>query len=66
MIFKPNDENKFAFKKYYSRGQRTYLERVRRRALLRRAIFLALFVFVFFLGFFVMSLLLNISSLPPA
>lgn len=65
MIFKPKEEVKYAFKKYYSRGQRTYAERVRRRIFVRRLLMSFMFILVFLLGFFIMSLLLDISSLPP-
>ncbi len=66
MIFKSKEEGKFAFKKYYSRGQRTYAERMRRRLIVRRLLMSFLFILVFLLGFFIMSLLLDISSLPPS
>ncbi len=65
MIFKAKEESKLAFKKYYSRGQRTYAERVRRRLFLRRVLLITALIIVFVLGFFIMSLLLDISALPP-
>lgn len=66
MLFRPKEESKFAFKKYYSHGQRTYAERVRRRLILRRVLLSAALIVVFVAGYFIMSLLLNISALPPS
>ncbi len=64
MKFTPKDTKNLEFRRYYSAGQRTYAERTRRKLITKRVLIVLGLALAFVLGFFVMSLLLEISSLP--